>query len=125
MANNDYQNLWLHNDISNNEEKFNIAPYTSVDNIKIYNNGKFLNFADNYSKLKQKQSDNEHHVNKNPETNVYEDGSLGRAIENFPKILYGMAEPNISDGKEGDTYVQHGDNKIKKIWIKTRNGWVS
>lgn len=109
MANDDYKKLWLHDET----DTVTILPYTTLDSIKVENdNGNFSEFSDSYNQLQNSVSQNKNKIN-----------TLNRQVEGLSKVLYGTEEPDYSVGNNGDLYIQHGDNKIAKIWQKVNGEW--
>ena len=105
---NEYRNEWLHDE----NNSITVLPYTTLDNIKINDNGNFSSFKEDYLTL---QND----VNLNTSAIT----TLNNNIKNLRKILYGTDNP--STGNNGDIYLQHDNNEIIKICQKVNGEWYS
>ena len=104
-----YKSLWLHDE----DQEFNIIPYTTLDNIKIQTKKDFIDFSSNYQNLENTHSNNEINAD-----------ILEENINNTAEIFYGLTDPLSTEGKNGDLYIQHKNNEIIKIWQKRNNIWV-
>lgn len=111
MPDHSYESKWLHDE----DNTITVLPYTTLDNVKIKNeNDEFSDFKQDYINLQGQVT--------NTKTNI---NNLKRTVNNLGKILYGTSQPNETDGKDGDLYIQNTGDKIEKIWHRVNGEWYA